>query len=217
MTFLFGCLLTDQTEEMMRKRLYKHRVVAAATWRRPFSRPALPDWIFAICFLLVVAPTHGQKYSPNRLGHCRNPAFDREVALYLHFNIPALDVDSLKFGNPDSVLLLDAREKEEFNVSHLPGALHCGFKHFDPAILEGVDKNRPVMVYCSIGYRSEKIARMVRRLGFEKVYNLYGSIFEWTNRGYPLVDAQGNPTDRLHTFNRAWGRWVEKNTCIKVH
>jgi rhodanese-related sulfurtransferase len=157
----------------------------------------------------------GQGSPANRLGHCQNPDFDREVAAWLHFTVPAIDVDSLR-AVQNEVLILDAREPEEYAVSHLPGAKNCGFKKFDPKWLDGISKNQPIVVYCSIGYRSEKIARKVRRMGFTRVSNLYGSIFEWTNRGYPLVDMAEKPTSRLHTFNRNWGRWVTATKCEKV-
>lgn len=170
-----------------------------------------------LLFCLFAASACGQQPAPNRLGHCENPPFDREVAALLSFKIPALDVDSLrKFSAADSVLLLDAREPGEYAVSHLEGATHCGFDHFNQKLLESADKNRPVVVYCSIGYRSEKIAEKFRQAGFTRVYNLYGSIFEWVNRGYPLVDSAGIPTLRVHTFNTRWGKWVTHQNYKKV-
>lgn len=165
--------------------------------------------------LLLTLPACGQNSPVNRAGHCRNADFDREVAAWLRFDVPAIDVDSLRKVQT-RVLILDAREPEEFAVSHLQGARNCGFRDFEKSMLDSLSRDRPVVVYCSIGYRSEKIARKIRKMGFRNVSNLYGSIFEWTNRGYPLVDAHEKPTARLHTFNRSWGRWVENKACEKV-
>lgn len=177
----------------------------------------LQKFIFLSCLglLAVSQPACGQN-TANRLGHCADPAFDREVASWLSFTIPAIDVDSLRRLPPASVLLLDAREPDEYAVSHLAGAVHCGYDHFDGTLLDTFDKSRPVVVYCSIGYRSEKIAQKLKKAGFANVSNLYGSIFEWVNRGYPVVDASGQTTRRLHTYNRAWGRWVDDAACEKV-
>ena len=154
--------------------------------------------------------------SPNRLGHARNPKFDREIAAWLTFKVPAIDVDSLHKMQPGSVYLLDAREPGEYAVSHIQGAVNRGYDHFDQTRLDSLDKTRPVVVYCSIGYRSEKIAQKLKKAGFTNVSNLYGSIFEWVNRGYPMVDASGQPTRRIHTYNKKWGRWVDCPGCEKV-
>lgn len=115
---------------------------------------------------------------------------------------------------PDAVFL-DAREAEEYAVSHLPGALHVGYKRPDFSALEGLDPNRPLVVYCTVGYRSERLAADLRERGFGRVYNLYGSLFAWTLAGYPLEDAAG-PTDRVHTYNRKWGELLPDGGNVKV-
>ena len=81
---------------------------------------------------------------------------------------------------------------------------------------EGVPKDSTVVLYCSIGYRSEKVAEELRERGFTKVYNLYGSIFEWVNQGLPVVDTTGEQTRKVHTYNAKWGRWVDKKQAEKV-
>ena len=102
----------------------------------------------------------------------------------------------------------DAREAEEFQVSHLPGARLLGFKNPDYSALKGVDKNTPIIVYCTVGYRSEKMAEGLRERGFYQVYNLYGSLYAWKLAGFPLEDGDGQPTERLHTYNRKWSEYV---------
>jgi rhodanese-related sulfurtransferase len=166
--------------------------------------------------LLMVNAACGQKNTANRLGHCVSPKFDKEVARWLDFKVPTVDVDSL-YGRENKFLILDAREPGEFKVSHLPGAISCGYDKFSMNSLDSVAKDQPIMVYCSIGYRSERIAEKLKKQGFTQVYNLYGSIFEWGNRGYPLVDALGQPTQKLHTYNQLWARWVDSKRCERVH
>ena len=60
----------------------------------------------------------------------------------------------------DKVVLLDAREREEFEVSHIPNAHYVGYRKFEKEKLStfAPDKNSPIVVYCSIGVRSEQIA-----------------------------------------------------------
>lgn len=138
--------------------------------------------------------------------HCVNDRFHKEVRSYLDGRFPVVDVDELRDGD---YVLLDAREKEEYSTSHLPDALWVGYDDFNMGRVGEIDKNQPVAVYCSIGYRSERIAKRLKKAGFTRVYNVYGSLFEWANRGYPLKDASGKSTNKVHTYNRKWSKWVD--------
>ena len=107
-------------------------------------------------------------------------------------------------------VLLDAREPEEYAVSHLPGALCLGYDKVDWKVLEGIDPQARIIVYCSVGYRSERIGEQLLAKGYKRVYNLYGGIFDWANQGYPLY--QGDKTvQKVHPYNRSWGRWLDKS------
>jgi rhodanese-related sulfurtransferase len=112
----------------------------------------------------------------------------------------------------DEIILLDSREIEEFTVSKIEGAIHVGFNKFSSE--EVLEKIKPgdnlVVVYCSLGIRSEKIGKKLKKAGFTNVRNLYGGIFEWKNKEYPVVDSTGNETEKVHPFSRAWGKWLLK-------
>ena len=82
--------------------------------------------------------------------------------------------------------------------------------------MSGIKKDQKVVVYCSIGYRSEKIGEQLQQLGYKDVHNLYGSIFEWVNAGNEVVDAKNNKTRKVHTYNRKWSQWVEDGKAEKV-
>jgi rhodanese-related sulfurtransferase len=152
---------------------------------------------------------------PMNRAHCTNPAFDKEVAFYLSFTIPTIDPNGLKKLPPETVLL-DAREKKEYEISHIPKAKYCGYNQFEIQKWQHLNKNQPIVVYCSIGYRSEKIAEKFKKAGFTQVYNLYGSIFEWVNQGNQVVDAQEKPTPKIHTFNQSWSKWVKSAHAEKI-
>ncbi len=126
--------------------------------------------------------------------------------------VPTVSVADLH-KNP-KVILLDTRARREFEVSHLPGAQWVGFDEFDLKRVAAVPRDSPIVVYCSVGYRSERIGEKLLAAGFTHVRNLYGSIFEWVNQGYPLVDSAGKPTNRIHAYNRAWGVWVDKGEKV---
>lgn len=105
-------------------------------------------------------------------------------------------------------LLVDVRDQAEFSVSHINGAVHFQ----DAAQLAAWIKqqpNQPVVLYCSVGYRSAQMAKALQKKGIEQVVNLEGSIFEWANQGQPVVNATG-PTDKVHAFNQKWGQLLEE-------
>lgn len=106
------------------------------------------------------------------------------------------------------VLLLDSRANAEYEVSHLEGAKFIGYESPDYQILEGADKSQPVVIYCSVGKRSEDIGVELKKRGFTQVYNLFGGIFDWTNRGYPVVNSSGFEVKKVHPYSTAWGIWV---------
>lgn len=103
--------------------------------------------------------------------------------------------------------LLDAREKEEFEVSHLKNAIWVGYEDFNLDRLENLDKQKPTLVYCSVGYRSEKITQKLLNEGFNQVYNLYGGIFEWANASKPVFQKT-KQVKHVHAYDKVWGVWL---------
>ena len=155
----------------------------------------------------------GQKSS--QTGHVHNPDFDQKISNTIDFSIPVIGVKELK-NIQDEVLIFDAREKEEFEVSHIPGARFLGYNNFSPNRLSDIPKETKIVLYCSIGYRSEKIGERLQKLGYSNVYNLYGSLFEWVNQGNPVVTKNGTVTNKVHTYNRSWSKWVDGQKVEKI-
>ena len=50
--------------------------------------------------------------------------------------------------------------------------------------------------------------------GYTNVYNLYGGIFEWKNANFKVVDTLGNNTEKVHTFNKTWSKWLQKGKKV---
>jgi rhodanese-related sulfurtransferase len=155
-----------------------------------------------------------QNIPPNK-PNTLNPEFDKKITSLLRFNVPLISVEELA-KRQDSVLLLDAREKEEYTVSHIQGAKYIGYNSFQEKALEDVPKNQEIVIYCSIGYRSEKIGERLEEMGYKNVRNLYGSIFEWVNQGKPVVDQNGKPTTTVHGYNKNWSRWLDGSKVKKT-
>ena len=112
------------------------------------------------------------------------------------------------------VVLLDSRELEEYKTSHIPSAQWIGYDDFSIERLNDIDKDAKIVVYCSVGYRSERISEKLMKAGFKNVYNLKGSIFKWYNEGYKVVDESGNPTKKIHGYNKKWSKWIKNGDII---
>ena len=106
-------------------------------------------------------------------------------------------------------LLLDVREKEEYEVSHLKDAVLAVSEKEALKALEGIPPDRPVVLYCSVGYRSSEMAGFLQKRGFEKVYNLEGSIFAWANEGKPVYRGEER-VQVVHPYDRVWGKLLKK-------
>jgi rhodanese-related sulfurtransferase len=135
---------------------------------------------------------------------------------YLSFSVPVINTEDL-YKIRNEIVLLDARELEEYNVSHIKNAIFIGYKNFDKSKLKGIPKNKKIVVYCSIGYRSEKIGEQLQKLGYKNVYNLYGSLFAWVNRGYEVVDANNKITYTVHGYDATWAKWITNKRYKKVY
>lgn len=113
------------------------------------------------------------------------------------------------------VYLLDVRTPREYAVSHLPGARFINYESFQVGQLKNIPQNAKVVVYCSVGVRSEEVGEKLKKAGYQQVHNLYGGIFSWKNEGYRVVNARQQPTDSVHTYNKYWSVWLRKG--IKVY
>ena len=117
----------------------------------------------------------------------------------------------------NNIVIIDARELKEYNVSHIENAIHVGYDHFNlkETTAKLTNKKAAIIVYCSIGIRSEDIAEKLQNAGYKNVYNLFGGIFEWKNKENIVVDSKNQPTENVHTFNKEWSTWLKKG--IKVY
>jgi rhodanese-related sulfurtransferase len=144
----------------------------------------------------------------------KDPDFGKKIDGLISFTVPLMSVTEL-LNNKDEFIIFDAREKVEFDVSHIPDAIYLGYSDFNADNIKNIPKEKNIVIYCSIGYRSEKIGEKLLRLGYKNVYNLYGSIFEWANEKYPLVSYNGKTTYSVHSYNKSWSKWVN-NEKIKT-
>jgi rhodanese-related sulfurtransferase len=113
-----------------------------------------------------------------------------------------------------NIVFLDARERNEYEVSHIKKSNYVGYDNFRLSRLTWLDTNSVIIVYCSVGYRSEKIAEKLIEGGYTNVRNLYGGFFEWVNLGYPIVDIYDLSTTKVHGYSPEWGVWIKKGDVV---
>lgn len=152
----------------------------------------------------------------SKTSRVKNPKFEKTIDAYLANTVPTINVNQVNIES-NSIKFLDARELEEYKVSHIPNAEYIGYSKLDLSGLKNVNPGDTIIVYCSIGYRSEKVGEKLIEMGYQNVLNLYGSIFEWSNQNLPLEDINGEPTNNVHAFNRKWGKWIENPEIKKAY
>ncbi len=117
--------------------------------------------------------------------------------------IETLELGRRMAGSTRVPLLLDARTPEEHALGHLPGA-----RRIDPGATElGIERSAPIVVYCSVGYRSAALCARLQTSGYSDVRNLSGGIFQWANERRELRAAEGR-VSQVHPFSRLWGLWL---------
>lgn len=109
----------------------------------------------------------------------------------------------------DPPILIDRRAPEEYAVSHIHGAFPAVDIKEALHIINREGIGRPVVVYCSVGYRSSALAEKLQEQGVTKVYNLEGSIFKWANEGKEIY--RGNTKVAVvHPFDSEWRTLLQK-------
>ncbi len=144
---------------------------------------------------------------------CGQKTFDEKMKSLYKETVPLIEASELK-GKTD-IILLDTRSPEEFQISHIEGSQLIDYDNFKKSDVKNIDKDAEVVVYCSVGYRSERIGEKLQKMGYTNVKNLYGGIFDWKNKELEIVNEKEQPTDSVHTYNKAWSKWLYKG--IKVY
>ena len=130
-------------------------------------------------------------------------------------SVPYISVQELAMPKTNAILL-DARELNEYKVSHIKDAIYVGYDFFDINTTQKklVDKSATIVVYCSLGIRSEDVAEKLKKAGYTNVYNLYGGIFEWKNNNRNVYNSEKKITEKVHAFSEEWSKWLTKGEKI---
>jgi rhodanese-related sulfurtransferase len=95
--------------------------------------------------------------------------------------------------NREDALVLDVREADEFAGGHLPDARNIPGSKLAERISEIEKyKEKPVIVCCATGMRSNKACAELKKNGFSRINNLAGGVDAWVGAGYPIKKGSRN-------------------------
>jgi phage shock protein E len=142
-------------------------------------KPLLP--ILTLC-LLILTTSSG----------CQDAKTSDQASVFSQpaeglFSLSQDEARRLLEQRPD-VVVLDVRTPDEFASGHLQKAVHMDYLAADfPDQVKKLDQNKPYLVYCAVGGRSNKAANLMSKTGFREVYN--------ANAGFKDLKAAGLPTE----------------------
>jgi sulfur-carrier protein adenylyltransferase/sulfurtransferase len=91
----------------------------------------------------------------------------------------------------EEIVLVDVREKHEWNEGHVPEALHVPRGFLELQIEEAVpDKSKTVVLYCAGGVRSLMAGSTLQQMGYKNVISMAGGFGQWKGNGYPFVEPR---------------------------
>lgn len=119
----------------------------------------------------------------------------------------ATDVQWMEWDS--TAVLIDVRSKEEYAVSHLYGSRTCTWANGSLEDWNELPRDRKLVLYCSVGKRSEEAAEFLLDHGFSSVVNLKGGLFAAFNAGMAM-DQSNQVMQRIHGYNERWGKWITR-------
>ncbi len=96
-------------------------------------------------------------------------------------------LEATQLINRQDALVVDVREQAEYAQSHILNARLLSLSQLE-ARLGDIEKfkDKPVIVYCASGSRSNSAAAILRKSGFSNVANLSGGFAAWQQAGLPV-------------------------------
>jgi hydroxyacylglutathione hydrolase len=111
-----------------------------------------------------------------------NGGIDAWAQEYPVETIPSIDPKELR-ERLDEVMLIDVRQRSEWEEGHIPGATH--FEGGRVAWEElPFPHDRPLAIQCSSGNRSMSVSSVLRRRGYRNVIQVEGGIRQWGKNGF---------------------------------
>ena len=121
----------------------------------------------------------------------------------------------------EDILLFDVREKSEYSVSHLSGAIRVDpdmdYDEFSQLFHDQI-QGKKLVFYCAVGMRSSRLANRIEK-GFKdapvaQVYSLKNGIFGWHNNQHELVNAS-SATEFVHPYSNRMVDLIDRKPLVR--
>jgi rhodanese-related sulfurtransferase len=119
----------------------------------------------------------------------------------------------LKTENGEKIIIIDARSKEEYNISHIQNSRRTGYDDFSIERIWMVSRKARIVVYSAHRNRSTVLAQYLKLMGFSDVQVLEDGLIGWKNEGNLIYDTNG-ATDKIHVGNKDNLRLVKSGLAI---
>ncbi len=94
-------------------------------------------------------------------------------------------------SSDQEVVVVDVREKHEWNEGYIPGAIHVPRGFLELQIEEAVpDKSKTVVLYCAGGVRSLIAGTTLKQMGYQNAISMSGGFGQWKANGYAFVQPR---------------------------
>src|SRR5713226_426857 len=101
------------------------------------------------------------------------------------------------------IVLVDVREKIEWNEGHIPGAIHVPRGYLELQIEEAVpDKSKTVVLYCAGGVRSLMAGNTLQQMGYQNAISMSGGFGQWKGSGLPFVQPRTMSDAQAKRYSR---------------
>jgi len=85
--------------------------------------------------------------------------------------------------NREDIILLDVRDREEYETEHIPGAINISRGTLDFKVnLIIPDKNKKIIIYCGVDRRGPLATKSLNDLGYKRAVNMIGGLKAWKKR-----------------------------------
>src|SRR4051812_7513167 len=114
-----------------------------------------------------------------------------------------LDLDAAQQEIAAGTKLIDVREQNEWDETHIEAAIHVP----QGELIERIDEIAPdtserLLLHCRTDNRSQNMAVELNRHGYENIGVVEGGIVAWENAGLPTVNASGMTREQRLRYSR---------------
>jgi rhodanese-related sulfurtransferase len=149
-----------------------------------WEKAAIPFIILIVAWVAYSAMHPSVSIQPQTMASTSIQSASQQFA---YKTISVSDANAMIQSSPN-LLVVDVRTSQEYAQGHLKGAMNIPLSDL-PVQIGGLDRNRPILVYCQTGVRSAQAATMLVNAGFTQVYDMEGGLTAWINAGYPTVTS----------------------------